>query len=103
VVVTHHEVTIGGHGDIANWRTQGFGVTPCFGEGFSVDVDRVALRTEVIAGQSDDSLDEIGNFDPAVLCGWCFEHHDVAAVDRAKVDAQLVHNEAIANLQRWLH
>jgi len=54
----------------------------------------------VIPRHADDALHQIGHLGPAVLGGRRLEHDDVAGVDCAEVDTELVDDYAITDLQR---
>ena len=114
-VVAHDEVVVGGNpvgagqvGAVARRAGDGDplfgGREPALVEALPVDVDVATREGDDIAREPDDPLDEVVHLGPAAVLGRrAREDHDVAAVDPVEVVAQLVDEDAVADLQRRLH
>jgi hypothetical protein len=105
VPITHHEIVTGRHRRWFDRRTQGAPHRPLLIQHLAIHVNRVALGVQVIARQTNHSLHEIGDIVAAVLgdIRGRLEDHDVANVDSAEFNAELVHNDSVTLPQRWIH
>jgi hypothetical protein len=106
VVVTHHEVMISRNG---GWFDRGDAdvhiVRPPLIERLAIYVNCVPFGVQMVSGNSNHPLHKVFHAVATNCChaGGRLKHHDVADIDCAKPDGQLVDDDPVALPERRVH